>query len=234
MSTEESSINKEIVQNKIRIVIADDHPMLRQAIRTAMQDENDLEIIGEAEDGEAAVKLALELNPDIVIMDIGMPVLNGLEATRQIKSKNADIKVLVFTVYDDSEHIIGIFEAGADGYLTKRILGRELIQAIRAQAGGETVLTSQIFKQLFKYAARHSTKPVTVNSNDSLTVREMEILTLMAKGKTNKDIANELKLSVRTVKSHLIDIFNKLKVNTRTEAVITALRSNIISLSDLD
>lgn len=220
--------------NKITVMLADDHPLLRQALRSLLEKQADFEIVAEASDGEAAVNLAQELVPNVVIMDISMPKLNGLEATRQIKVKCPTVAVLVLTVHNDSEHILGILEAGADGYLTKSVFGEEVIQAIRSVVAGETVLSAQVLQQLLKHVLRYPTKPLMLDAGEKLTVRQQEILRLAAKGMSNRDIALTLNLSLRTVKGYMVEIFSKFKVNSRTEAVITALRVGILTISDLD
>ncbi len=211
-------------------MLADDHPLLRKALRDVLEKQADFEIVAEAGDGEEAVKIATELVPDVVLMDITMPKLNGIEATLQIKAKCPNIAVLVLTVHDDSEHILGILEAGAAGYLTKRVFGEEVIHAIHSVVAGETVLSAEIFQQVLKHAMRYATKPITIAVGEKLTVREIEILNWAAKGKSNKDIAAELNLSQATIKSYLSDIFAKLEVASRTEAVIIGLRVGILTL----
>ncbi len=218
---------------KTTIILADDHPIVRKALRNDLEKEADFIVLAEAGDGEEAVKLVSELTPDVVIMDIGMPKINGIEATRQIKVSHPDIIVLVLTVYDDVEHILGILESGADGYLTKNILVEDIIKSIRSVVAGETVLSPQVFQQVLKYALRHSTKPVRLDTGVKLTTRELEILRLIAKGISNKEIASELNISSRTVKSHMVDIFRKLDVSSRTEAVITSLRIGFINIDDI-
>ena len=215
---------------KITIMLADDHPLVRKALRDILEKQADFEIVAEAGDGEEAVKIATELVPDVVLMDITMPKLNGIEATRQIKAKCSNIAVLVLTVHDDSEHILGILEAGAAGYLTKRVFGEEVIHAIHSVVAGETVLSAEISQQILKHAMRYATKPITIAVGEKLTVREIEILNWAAKGKSNKDIAAELNLSQATIKSYLSDIFTKLEVASRTEAVIIGLRAGILTL----
>lgn len=215
---------------KITIMLVDDHPLVRKALRDVLEKQADFEIVAEAGDGEEAVKIATELVPDVVLMDITMPKLNGIEATRQIKAKCSNIAVLVLTVHDDSEHILGILEAGAAGYLTKRVFGEEVIHAIHSVVAGETVLSAEIFQQILKHAMRYATKPITIAVGEKLTVREIEILNWAAKGKSNKDIAAELNLSQATIKSYLSDIFTKLEVASRTEAVIIGLRAGILTL----
>jgi DNA-binding NarL/FixJ family response regulator len=167
-------------------------------------------------------------------MDIAMPTLNGLEATKQIKEECPEISILVLTVHCDSEHIIGILEAGASGYLTKSVFEDEVVQAIRSLVAGETVLSPQVFHELLKHAVRHPTKLLPIDEMDSLSSREQEILQLAGRGLSNKDIAQQLNLSATTVKSYFVDIFDKLKVGSRTEAVITALRIGCLSLDDLN
>ena len=225
------SNNKE--SNKTSIILADDHPVVRKALRNDLEKEADFVVLAEAGDGEEAVRLASQLTPDVVIMDIGMPKLNGVEATRQIKASHPDIIILVLTVYDDIEHILGILEAGADGYLTKNILVEDIIKSIHLIVAGETVMSPQVFKQVLKYALRYSTKPLRLNTGVKLTLRELEILKLIAKGISNKEIAVELNISSRTVKSHMVDIFRKLDVSSRTAAVITSLRIGVINVDDI-
>jgi len=220
--------------NKTRIMLADDHPLLRQALRNVLEKQHDFEVIAEASDGEEAVKLATKLIPDVVIMDISMPKLNGLEATRQIKANCPTIAVLVLTVHSDKEHVINILQAGAGGYLTKSVYGDEVIHAVRALVAGETVLSPSVSRQIFKYALQHITKPLSLDTGDKLTGRELEILRLAARGISNKDIALRLDLSLRTVKGYLADLFLKLNAASRTEAVITSLRKGIFTLSDIE
>ena len=220
--------------SKTRIMLADDHPLLRQALRDVLEKQPDFEVIAEASNGEEAVKLATEMLPDVVIMDISMPVLNGLEATTQIKATSPSIAVLVLTVHSDSEHILSILRAGAGGYLTKSVYGDEVIHAVRALASGETVLSPAVSQQIFKYAFQHSSEPKDLGTGNALSSRELEVLHLAAKGISNKDIAQRLGLSLRTVKGYLAGIFQKLNVASRTEAVIICLRKGVLTLQDLE
>lgn len=219
---------------KTRIILADDHPLLRQALKDILDKQHDFEVIAEAGDGEEVVKLATEMLPDVVIMDISMPLLNGLEATKQIKASHPSIAVLVLTVHSDSEHILSILRAGAGGYLTKSVYGDEVTHAVRALVSGETVLSPTVSQQIFKYAFQHSTKPKSLGTGNTLSVRELEVLSLAARGISNKDIAQRLGLSLRTVKGYLADLFLKLNVASRTEAVIICLREGILTLEDLE
>jgi len=225
-----------IVQNesaKTAILLVDDHPLLRQALRDLLEKEDDFEIVAEAGDGEEAVRLATKLVPDVVVMDIGIPKLNGLEATRQIKAACRNTAVLVLTVHSDDQYILGILQAGAAGYLVKSVFGDEVVQAIRAVVTGDMVLSPPIGQRLLKHAARYPTRPVLLEAGEKLSTRELEILKLTALGMANKDIALALGLSLRTVKGYLADIFSKLRVGSRTEAVITGLRAGFLSLDDL-
>jgi two-component system, NarL family, response regulator LiaR len=215
----------------IKVIVADDHPFIRKAIKSVLDPLNEIKVIAEATNGIEAVKYTIELNPDVVIMDIGMPELNGLEATRQIKAKCPKTAVLILTVYEDSEHIIGLLKAGAAGYLIKDIFDDELVHSIYNVVAGETVLSSQVASQLIKYAGQPSQR---IENQAVFTSRELEILILAAKGKTNKEIGIVTQLSPLSVKSSLSTIFSKLGAGSRTEAVILGLRSGLLSLNDLE
>ncbi len=216
-----------------KILLADDHPLLRKALRDLLEKERDFEIVGEAGDGEEAVKLATEISPDMVIMDISMPNLDGLRATQQIKARCPNVAVLVLTVHTDDECILEILQAGAAGYLVKSVFGDEVAQAVRAVITGEMVLSPAIGQRLLKQAARYPTKPVFLGAGEKLSARELEILKLTARGLSNKDIAQALEIKLRTVKGHLADIFSKLRVASRTEAVMAGLRAGFLSLDDI-
>jgi NarL family two-component system response regulator LiaR len=218
---------------KTRIVLADDHPLLRQALKDVLQKESAFEIIGEAADGEEAVKLAGELTPDVVIMDISMPNLDGLQATQQIKASFPNVAVLVLTVHNDDESILEILKAGAAGYLIKSAFGDEVIHAVRAVATGDMVLSAPIGERLLKQAARFPTRPVLLEAGEKLSARELEVLKLTARGLSNKDMASALDIKERTIKGHLADIFSKLRVASRTEAVIAGLQAGFLSLDDI-
>lgn len=207
--------------------------MVRKALKNEFEKEPDFKVLAEASDGEEAVKLVAELTPDVVIMDIGMSKLNGIEATRQIKTMRPETIVLVLTVYDDIEHIIEILKSGADGYLTKKVLVEDIIKATRSAAAGETVISPQIFQEVLRYAFKYSPKSSMPDARTSMSLREIEVIKLVAKGMSNKEIAHELNLGPRTVKSHLLNVYTKLKVFSRTEAVIAALREGVIKLDDL-
>ncbi len=219
--------------NKITVLLADDHPLIRQALKNVIEKHADLEIVGEAGDGEEAVKLADKLLPDVVIMDIVMPKLNGLEATQRIKAAHPNVAVLVLTVHDDDQYILGILQAGAAGYLTKSVFGDEVVRSIHAVVSGEMVLSPPIGRRLLKQAAKYPTDPVQMGKQESLSARELVILKLAARGMSNQSIAQELGLTQRTIKGYLANIFSKLNVSSRTEAAVVGLRSGFISVDDL-
>jgi len=215
------------------VILVDDHPVVRSALKYELEKEPDFKVIDEASDGEEAVKLVTKLQPDLVVMDIGLPKLNGIEATRQIKTVCFDTIVLVLTIFDDIEHVLGILESGADGYLTKNVLVEDIIKSMRSAVAGEVVLSPQVFKQVLKYSLRHVTKSMKLDTGVKLTIRELEVIRLVARGMSNKQIAEDLDLGARTVKSHLVGIFHKLDAFSRTEAVIIALRIGLLKIDDL-
>lgn len=219
---------------KIRILIADDHPLIRHALRNILETQHDFEIIGEASTGEMAVKLVQDLNPSIVILDISMPNMDGLEVTKQLKSKYPEIGILVLTIHDEDEIILNLLEAGADGYLVKSVFGDEVINAVRSVNIGENVLSPVIFKRILRYSFKNRIKPVPINFGCKLTAREIELIKLVAKGLANKDIAVKTGLSLRGVKSHLVNIYSKLNAKSRAESVVISLRMGIINLDDIE
>ncbi len=191
-------------------------------------------VIAEASNGEEAVVLAEELQPRMVIMDISMPVMNGLEATRKIKTRCPDIAILALTVHTDREHILSILEAGAAGYLPKIVFGNNVIHAVQAIADGEAVLTPDILQQILQPLNQETSDTAPSGSYDNLTSREIAIIRLAARGLSNKKIGAELYLNECTVKSYLVDIFSKMAVSSRTEAVIKGLKAGFIRLGDLE
>jgi len=217
---------------KIRIVIADDHAVLREGMRNLLEREKDFEVVGEAGDGEEAVRLGSELEPDLVIMDIVMPKLSGIEATKLIKQASPSTAVLVLTAYNDIRYIIGLLEAGACGYLLKSARSSEIVAAIRAVRSGESVLDAAVTHKLLQRIVGLGKEAGEVQTGGQLTPREIETLRLAARGMSNKDIADELFLSLRTVKAHLTNIFNKIGVGSRTEAIVKGLREGYITLDD--
>lgn len=217
------------LSEKISVLLADDHPLMRQALRMWIEKQRDLEVIAEASDGKEAIEIALKLNPKVVIMDIGMPKINGLEATKQIKSYRSNINILVITVYTDKEHILCLLRAGASGYLTKNASGDEIIHAIRSVSSGEKVFP---LTDLHNFAENSNIKPTDISELENLTQREISVLKFAAKGLSNKDIAIALDLSLRSVKATFTTMFLKLGASSRTEAISMGLSTNIIGLND--
>lgn len=218
---------------KIKILIADDHAVVREGTRRILEQDQRLEVVAEAGDGEEAIRLATNLKPDVAIIDIAMPNIDGIEATRQIKALCPDTTVLILTAYDDDQFIFSLLEAGAAGYLLKSVRGRELIDAVRSVHAGESVLHPAIARKVLNRFVPSSGKPTKEESVDVLSQREMEVLKLAARGLSNQDIAEELCLSMRTIQGHLGHIFNKLQVGSRTEAVIRALKEGWVTLDDV-
>ena len=218
---------------KIRILIADDHAVLREGMRNLLEKEKDFEVIGEACDGEEAVRLATDLKPDVVVMDIVMPKLSGIEATRLIKQANPSSAVLILTAYSDIRYIIGLLEAGACGYLLKSARSSEVVGAIRAVRSGESVLDPVVTRKLLQRVVGSAGGSGENQTSGQLTAREAEVLRLAAEGMSNKDIADTLFLSLRTVKAHLTNIFNKMGCGSRTDAIIKGLREGYITINDI-
>lgn len=213
---------------KIKVLLAEDHVIVREGIRECIQREEDMEIVGEAGDGEEAILLAEQLKPDVILMDIAMPKLNGIEATRQIKNSCPSISILVLTAYDNEEFIFALLEAGVAGYLLKNVRGQELLNAIRATYDGESVLYPAIAKKVFGRMQPESNKTIQ-ERKEILSKRELEVVRLGAGGLTNKEIAKELFVGERTIQTHWRNIFNKLGVSSRTEALMDCLKRGWIT-----
>lgn len=218
---------------KTRILIADDHAMLREGMRNLIEQEKDFELVGEAADGEEAVRLATELKPDIIIMDIVMPKLNGVEATKQIKQVSPSSALLILTAYSDIRYIVGLLEAGACSYLLKNSPAKEIVRAIRAVRSGESVLDPDVTRKLVQRLASLTRSPGESKASGLLTAREMEILKLASRGISNKELSEKLFISLRTVKAHMTNIFNKLGCSSRTDAIIKGLKQGYIDLDDI-
>ena len=217
----------------IRILLAEDHVVVRQGTRQLLERERDFEIVGEAGDGEEAVSMASHLKPDIVIMDIAMPKLSGIEATKQIKEALPATIVLILTGYDYDEYIFSVLEAGAAGYLLKSVSGDELINAVRAVYAGEPMIHPTVLRKLMGRFKTPAATPALTTSPPLLSEREMEVLKVATKGMSNKDIANTLFISARTVQAHMRSIFNKLGVSSRSEAIIYGLKKGWFSIEDI-
>jgi DNA-binding NarL/FixJ family response regulator len=221
--------------NKIKVLIADDHALFREGTRNLIEQEKDMQVVGEASDGAETVKLVTTLHPHVVLMDVAMPTINGIEATRQIKTKFPKTAILILTAYDNDQYIVALLEAGAAGYLLKDVSSSNLINAIRAVFAGEAILHPSIARKVFSHfgtsiGQRQSEEPM---DSSGLSERELDILKLAARGMSNQDIANHLYLSRRTIQSHLANIFHKIGVGSRTEAVLQALRRGWLGLDDL-
>jgi len=213
--------------NRIKILIADDHPVVREGLSTMLERQEDMEVLGAATDGAAAVQMCEQLRPDVVLMDLRMPELDGVQAMRQIAERQPSIRFIVLTTYDNDDYIFKGIEAGARAYLLKDSPREELFKAIRAVYKGESLIQPSIASKVldrFATLSRQSQPP------ELLSEREMEVLRLMATGAANKTIAAQLFISESTVKTHVQSIFQKLDVNDRTEAVTNALQRGIISL----
>lgn len=215
----------------IRVLLADDHAVVRKGIREFLEEDGGVTVVAEAADGAGAVRLAGELRPDVAVLDVQMPGVNGIEATRQIKAAYPAIRVLILTAYDEDPYVFALLRAGADGYLLKNADPDDLVRAVKTVAAGGKVLAPDITA---KVVAQMTTgKPAAAAGQvEPLTERELEVLRLAAHGLTNKAIAVELGLSDRTVQGHLANIYGKLAVASRTEAVTKALKLGWLVLDD--
>jgi len=214
----------------IRILLADDHIMVREGTRRILEREPDLKVVAEAGDGREAVGYAQQTHPDVAIVDISMPVMNGIESTKEIKRIAPQTAILVLTAYDDDEYVFAILAAGAAGYLLKNARGSELIDAVRRVYEGESILHPSIAAKVLSRVRRGTAPDATASE---LTEREIEVLRLAAQGLSNRQIADALVLSPRTVQSHMANIFGKLQVVSRTEAVMMGLRHGWLKMPDL-
>ena len=221
------------VSEKIKILIADDHAVMREGTRQILEQEPDMDVVAEAADGEEAFKLACSSKPNVAIIDIAMPKVDGVEATKLIKKHDPNIAVLILSAYDNDQFVFSLLEAGAAGYLLKSVRGREIVDAIRRIHAGESVLHPTIARKVLNRFVPSTGKVAEKKTTEVLSDREAEVLKLAAKGLSNQDIANTLYLSLRTVQAHLGHIFNKLHVSSRTEAVVRALKEGWVALDDL-
>jgi DNA-binding NarL/FixJ family response regulator len=208
------------MEERIRVLIADDHPLFRKGLRGLLESVTGIEVVGEAIDGEEAIALSQHLQPDVILMDIHMPGVNGIEATRRILHVSSSVGVLVLTMYEDDDSVFAAMRAGARGYLLKGVDQEEVLRAINAVSSGEAIFSPSIARRLIHY---FSTLEKTVSPVfPELTEREREVLTLIAQGHTNAAIAEKLVLSPKTVRNHVSTIFSKLQVASRAEAIIRA------------
>lgn len=217
--------------SKIRILLADDHAILRAGLVRLLGEEKDIEVVGEAENGREAVQKVQELHPDIVLMDIGMPVMNGMEATKQIKKRDVNVKVLVLTMHDNEEYLFQVLQAGAAGYVLKKAADSDLVNAIHVVSRGDCFLYPSAAKMVvedYLDKLKHGQEPTS--SFDTLTDREREILTLVAEGHTNREIAETLFISVKTVETHKANIMEKLNLHKRAELVKYAIKKGMLQV----
>ncbi|MFO7536927.1 MAG: response regulator transcription factor [Chloroflexota bacterium] len=219
----------------IKVLICDDQEVVRKGLNIILSHSEGIEVVGLAENGEAGCQIALELKPDVVLMDLKMPVLNGIHATRRIRSALPETRVVVLTTYDGDDWVFDAIRAGACGYLLKDAAGEEIVTAVREAAAGKTHLDPAIAGKILSEFNRLQQTPLPPQINQelrqSLTERELSILQLMAEGKSNQEIADDLYLAVGTIKNNVSNILGKFQANDRTQAVIAALREGIVKLT---
>lgn len=208
-----------IPPTRIKVLLADDHAVVRAGIRQFLEHAEDIDIIAEADDGEAAKELIQQHRPDVAVLDIQMPKATGIEVTRWVRTNIREVGVLVLTAFDDDPYVMAVLQAGANGYVLKTASPVEIIQAVRDVHAGKSAVNALIAQKLISQITRRTTEPVV----EPLTERETEVLTMAAKGFTNKAIGAQLGISDRTVQGHLAHIFNKLNASSRTEAVMRAV-----------
>jgi NarL family two-component system response regulator LiaR len=208
----------------IRLLLVDDHGVVRAGLRLYLQGQPDLEVVGEAGDGATAVDLAQALAPDVILMDLQMPTMDGIEATRRIRAAQPDVEVVVLTTFIDNANITAAIQAGAVGYVLKDVPPGELAEAIRAAARGEVHLAPAVQRTLMQAMAHPNH---TTPAPDALTEREREVLSLLAAGRSNKEIARQLSVTERTVKGHVGNVLGKLGLASRTQAAVYAMRHGL-------
>ncbi len=215
--------------SEIKVLLADDHSLFREGLRSLLEDQDDIEIVGEAEDGLEAIKLVPKVDPTVVLMDINMPVVDGVEATRVILKKNSSVGIIILTMYPQDEYVFQALKAGAKAYLLKDTRSKKLLEVIRTVHSGQAVISPEMTNRLLDEFRRISYEEEEEKpAFQPLTDQEKRILTRVAEGASNKDIAEDLNLSERTVKNYLSIIFQKLQVNNRTEAAIRAMRDGLV------
>lgn len=214
----------------IKVIIADDHALIREGIKQILELESDIAVIGQAGDGEEAYNMTMELNPDIVLLDINMPRLNGIETLRRFKDMGVKSKVIILTIHEDKEYILKTLKLGANGYMLKDSNADSLIKGIRDVAKGEKYIQPSVADLVSRSSNYDEYLNVSIDKINSLTKREYEVLILIAEGLNNKDIADKLYISEKTVKNHVSNIFKKLDLNDRVQAAIFAYKNNIKKL----
>jgi DNA-binding NarL/FixJ family response regulator len=215
---------------KIRVLLAEDHTIVRKGLRALLDDETDIEVVGEAEDGRETVRQVERVCPDVVLMDITMPLLNGVEATRQIKSQHPEVQVLGLTRHENEEYIYQLLRAGASGYVVKQAAPAELVEAIRAVFEGDTYLSPSINPSMVEEYIRQAKAMVKSGPDERLTPREREVLQLVAEGRTNREIAQVLSISIKTVEHHRANLMSKLDLYSAAELTQYAIRTGVIDV----
>lgn len=218
--------------NKIRIILAEDHTIVRKGIRVLLDEEADIEVVGEAENGQEAIDLVEEFLPDLILIDNTMPILNGLEATRQIKKRFPNVKILVLTMHTTTEYVSQFLQAGASGYLVKQTAPKELVRAIRAIYQGDSFLSPAISKVVIEGYLQQEIKSTPSDMYETLTSRERQILQMITEGLSNREIAGKLYLSVKTVNNHRTNLMDKLNIHNTAKLVKYAIRKGVISLDE--
>ena len=218
--------------SKIRILIADDHAVVRDGTRQILAQEPDMDVVAEAADGAEAIRLAGAFKPDVAIVDIAMPGVDGIEATKQIKAKYPTVTVLILSAYDDDQFVFSLLEAGAAGYLLKSVRGRELVDAVRQVYAGESVLHPSIARKVLNRFVPAPGKTTVKKPTDMLSDREIEVLKLATRGLSNQEIAEKLVVNERTIAKYVSSILDKLQLANRTQAALYALREVISGLHD--
>jgi NarL family two-component system response regulator LiaR len=214
---------------KIKVLIVDDHQVVRQGLRTVLELQEDVLVVGEAGDGETAVDMVRRLNPNVVLMDLVMPRLDGISATRQVKSLGTGVKVIALTSFTEDDKVFPAIQAGASSYLLKDVSPDDLVEAIRAVHRGEARLHPDIARKLMEQVAQQAS-PLRQSQFEDLTEREREVINLVAKGRSNQEIANELVISEKTVKTHVSNILGKLQLEDRTQLAIYAIKKGLVNL----
>jgi DNA-binding NarL/FixJ family response regulator len=214
----------------VRVLLADDHELVRTGFRLILDAEPDIDVVGDAADGRAAVQAVRRLSPDVVLMDVRMPVMDGLAATRALTADpQCSSRVVVLTTFDDDEYVFAALEAGASGYLLKDLPADQLVTAIRVVAAGESILSPSVTTRLVRDVASRRRDPLAAQAVERLSAREREVLGQLAEGQSNTEIAGTLVLSETTVKTHVAHILNKLGARDRVQAVVVAYRSGLVS-----